>query len=277
MIIVQISDLHVQPAGERAYGIVDTNRHLQAAVQQINRLSPQPDVVVATGDLVDEGSIEEYEQLQALLAPLNAPLYFVMGNHDDRAAFRQVFPNLPYVPAEGFVQYVVEDWPLRLIVLDTLVAGEGYGNIDRDRLTWLGDRLAAAPDQPTVIFMHHPPFESGLYGMDRLRCRGDVALAQLIQQYPNVQRVACGHLHRSIQTVWAGTLCTVAPSTAHQVALQLAADQPPALVMEPPGLHLHLWHESAGLITHTALIGDFDAYSYKTREKITLYESAKNS
>lgn len=271
MIIAQISDLHVQPAGQLAYGLVDTNRHLQAAVEQLNRLQPQPDIVMATGDLVDNRTVPEYSMLKELLAPLQAPLYFVMGNHDDRTTFRHVFPHLPYMPSTGFVQYVIDDWPLRLIVLDTLVDGEGYGEIDAERLDWLDARLAEVPAKPTMIFMHHPPFETGLYGMDRLRCRGSEALAAVLQKYSHVQRIACGHLHRSIQTLWAGTLCTVAPSTAHQVALKLVEAAPPAFVMEPPGFHLHLWHEATGLVTHTSFIGDFAAYSYKTKEAIALY------
>ncbi|MEM6520202.1 MAG: phosphodiesterase [Cyanobacteria bacterium P01_D01_bin.71] len=270
MIIAQISDLHVQPAGERAYGIVDTNRHLQAAVRQLNRLDPQPDVVVATGDLVDGRTVAEYQVLRKLLAPLKAPLYFVMGNHDDRTVFRQVFADLPYMSAEGFVQYVIDDFPLRMIVLDTLVDGAGYGELDTERLSWLEARLAEAAKQPAVIFMHHPPFETGLCGMDQLRCRGNEALAAIIKRYPNVQRIACGHLHRSIQTTWAGTLCSVAPSIAHQIALRLRENQPPAFTMEPPALHLHLWHEQTGLITHTVFIGEFDAYSYITKEAIAL-------
>jgi 3',5'-cyclic AMP phosphodiesterase CpdA len=270
MIIAQISDLHVQPAGEKAYDIVDTNHFLQAAVEQLNRLRPQPDIVVATGDLVDERTEAEYVMLKELLVPLRSPLYFVMGNHDDRTAFRKIFSDLPYVPKVGFVQYTLEDLPLRIIVLDTLVDGEGYGLMDRDRLAWLEARLAENPDKPTVIFMHHPPFATGLYGMDSLRCRGSEALAALITRYPNVQRVACGHLHRSIQTLWAGTLASVAPSVAHQVALQLKEQQPPAFVMEPPAFQLHLWHEETGLVTHTAFIGDFDAYSYQTKAAIAL-------
>lgn len=271
MIIAQISDLHVQAAGQKAYGIVDTNGLLAAAIAQLNRLTPQPDVVIATGDLVDEGTPAEYAMLKTLLAPLKAPLYLALGNHDERTAFRQVFPELPYVPATGFIHYTIEDYPLRLIVLDTLVAGEGYGDMDAPRLAWLTAQLAAQPQRPTVILMHHPPFATGLEGMDRLRCRGHAALAALIAQYPNVQRVACGHLHRSVQTAWAGTMGSVAPSVAHQVALKLTVDQPPAFVMEPPALQLHLWHGEAGLVTHTAYIGDFDAYSYITKEPIALY------
>ncbi len=272
MIIAQISDLHVQPRGERAYGIVDTNAYLKAAIAQLNRLQPQPDLVMATGDLVDERTEAEYWMLRELVEPLQAPLYFVMGNHDDRTAFRTVFPDLPYMPSQGFIQYVLEDYPLRLIVLDTLVDGEGYGDLDAIRLNWLADCLAANPTKPTVIFMHHPPFATGLQGMDRLRCRGHEALAAIVQHYPCIQRIACGHLHRSIQTLWAGTIGSVAPSVAHQVALKLVIDQPPAFVMEPPGLHLHLWHANEGLITHTAFIGDFAAYSYATKEAIALYD-----
>ena len=272
MIIAQISDLHVQPPGAKAYGIVDTNQFLKAAVEQLNRLKTQPDIVVATGDLVDERTEAEYRMLRAILAPLKAPIYFVMGNHDDRVAFRKVFPNLPYMPDEGFVQYVLEDYPLRIITLDTLVDGESYGNIDAERLTWLEAQLAANPHKPTIIFMHHPPFATGLPGMDTLQCRGNEALATLISQYPCVKRVSCGHLHRSIQTMWAGTLGSVAPSVAHQVALKLTPDTANAFVMEPPAFQLHLWQEAMGLVTHTAFIGDFAAYSYQTKAAIALYQ-----
>ncbi|NER78200.1 MAG: phosphodiesterase [Leptolyngbya sp. SIO1D8] len=271
MIIAQISDLHVQPAGQKAYGIVDTNEFLRAAVEQLNRLKPQPDVVIATGDLVDESTEAEYWMLQEILEPLQAPLYFVMGNHDDRTAFRKVFNDLPYMPTEGFIQYVVDDYPVRLIVLDTLVDGEGYGNIDVERLAWLNTQLAKNANKPTIIFMHHPPFNTGIPGMDRIRCKGSEALAEVVSRYDCVKRVACGHLHRSIQTAWAGTIGSVAPSVAHQVALRLCPDSPNAFIMEPPAFQLYLWGEATGLVTHTVFVGDFAAYSYKTKEAIVLY------
>lgn len=271
MLIAQITDLHIQPEGEKAYGIVDTNQFLAAAVIQLNRLNPQPDRVIVTGDLVDEGSMAEYQALKSLLAPVQAPLYLAMGNHDHRAHFRQVFPELAYVPESGPVQYVIDGHPLRLIVLDTLVPSKSYGEIDASRLTWLEAQLAQAPDQPTVIFMHHPPFLMGIPGMDASRCRGAEALATLISRYPAVQRVACGHVHRSIQVNWAGTMGSVAPSVAHQVALRLTPTGTNAFVMEPPAFHLHLWHPEGGLVTHTQYIGEFDAYSYATKTSIALY------
>jgi 3',5'-cyclic AMP phosphodiesterase CpdA len=271
MLIAQITDLHIQPEGEKAYGIVDTNQFLAAAVTQLNRLTPQPDLVIATGDLVDEGSVAEYQALKARLALLQAPLYLAMGNHDQRAHFRQVFPELAYIPASGPLHYGIEGHPLRLIVLDTLVDGESHGEIDDGDLAWLGAKLAEAPEQPTIIFMHHPPFAIGIPGMDALKCKGAEALAALIRRYPAVQRVACGHVHRSIQVGWAGTVGSVAPSVAHQVALQLTTTETNALVMEPPAFHLHLWHPEGGLVTHTQYIGEFDAYAYATKASIALY------
>ncbi len=270
MIIAQISDLHVQPAGQKAYGIVDTNQFLAAAIAHLNRMNPQPDLVIATGDLVDEGTEAEYEMLRELVASLKAPLFFALGNHDNRTAFRHVFSQESYAPTTGFFQYVLTSFPVRIVVLDTLVEGEGYGDMDAPRLAWLADRLAEAPDTPTLLFMHHPPFETGIASMDQIRCKGGEAMAELIVQYPNVLRVACGHLHRSIQTLWAGTLGTVAPSVAHQVALRLTADFPAAFTMEPPGFHLHLWNPSSGVVTHTVPIGTFDAYSYETKAAIAL-------
>ncbi len=271
MLIAQITDLHIQPEGEKAYGIVDTNQFLAAAIAQLNRLNPQPDLIIATGDLVDEGSLAEYQALRSLLAPLQAPLYLAMGNHDHRQNFRQVFAPLAYVPATGPIQYVIEGYPVRLIVLDTLVEGASHGEIDRPRLRWLATQLDQAPEQPTVIFMHHPPFLMGIPGMDRSKCRGSEALATLISRYPAVQRVACGHVHRPIQVGWAGTIGSVAPSVAHQVALQLTTTGKNAFVMEPPAFHLHLWQPTGGLVTHTQYIGEFDAYAYATKAPISLY------
>lgn len=160
---------------------------------------------------------------------------------------------------DGFLHYVVEDHPLRLIGLDTVVPGAGHGEMDAARLAWLEGKLAQEPDQPTLIFMHHPPFRTGLVDMDNINCRNGEAMAEIVRRYPNVERVVCGHHHRPITTRWAGTIGSVAPSTAHQVTLDLLPHGNPAsFTLEPPGFHLHLWDSNAGLVTHTVNIGTFD-------------------
>src|SRR5437870_881255 len=112
MLIAQISDTHIKPEGVLAYGRVDTSAFLARAIDHILHLDPQADVVLATGDLVDGGTAAEYERLRHLLSPLPMPLYLIPGNHDDRDALRRAFAHHAYMPREGFIQYVVDDYPL---------------------------------------------------------------------------------------------------------------------------------------------------------------------
>src|SRR5438045_3093593 len=118
--LVQISDLHITAPGRRVAGRVDTAAYLRRCVARLGELVPRPAAVIATGDLVDAGTVLEYEALRDLLAPLAAPLYLMMGNHDDRAAFRAVFGAADYLRGGGeHVQYAFDAGPLRVIALDT--------------------------------------------------------------------------------------------------------------------------------------------------------------
>jgi 3',5'-cyclic AMP phosphodiesterase CpdA len=108
-----------------------------------------------------------------------------------------------------------------------------------------------------VIFMHHPPFMTGIAQMDVHGLASAAELADVVRRHRQVQRIVCGHLHRPIQALVGGTLATTAPSTAHQVALDLE-NEPLAFTMEPPACQLHVWNAGTGLITHTSYIGEFD-------------------
>jgi len=258
LLVAQITDMHIRPSGKKAYGVVDTEAMLRAAVKSILAQNRQPDVVVGTGDLTDCGLVEEYELLRDLLKPLSMPVYLIPGNHDRRDNLRRVFGGQGYLPEAGdYLHYTVEDRPLRLIALDTVVPGKGHGEMDAARLAWLGARLDEQPDRPTLIFMHHPPFPTGIQHMDSINCRNGEALAAVLKGRSNVERVVCGHHHRSIQIRWAGTIGSIAPSVAHQVVLDLMPHEDSTFTMEPPGYHLHLWRPDHGVITHTAFIGEF--------------------
>jgi 3',5'-cyclic AMP phosphodiesterase CpdA len=258
MILAQLTDTHIKLPGRLAYRRVDTAAHLARAVAAVNALDPQPDVVALTGDLVDFGRPEEYEHLRALLAPLRAPYLLLVGNHDERAALRAAFPEHDYLPRAGFVQYAVDRGPLRLVALDTVIPLRGDGELCAERLDWLDRTLAAAPGRPTVVMMHHPPFRTGIAHMDAQGLAGRGAFAAVIGRHPQVERIICGHLHRSIQSRVARTLASTCPATCHQVALDLRPHGRSAFVLEPPGYQLHQWTEGAGLVTHTAVVGEFD-------------------
>ncbi|HZA95896.1 MAG TPA: metallophosphoesterase, partial [Burkholderiaceae bacterium] len=130
MILCQISDLHIKPERRLAYGVVDTATMLERCVVQVNQLPQRPDAVIATGDLVDGGTAAEYSLLRELLSPLTMPLYLMPGNHDERQAMRQVFDDHPYLrSASPFIQYVINDFALRIIALDTVIPGQGGGSL----------------------------------------------------------------------------------------------------------------------------------------------------
>jgi 3',5'-cyclic-AMP phosphodiesterase len=258
MLIAQISDMHVKPEGALAYRRVETTTFLARCIAQICRMTPRPDVVLATGDLVDGGRPNEYERLRGLLTPLPMPVYLIPGNHDDREALRDGFTDHAYLPRDGaFIQYVIDRHPVRLIALDTLVPGKGSGLMCEQRIAWLAARLAEAPERPTVIFMHHPPFTTGIKHMDRLGLEGARAMGDVVKRHPQVEAVLCGHLHRPIQVRWCGTLASTAPSTAHQVALDLGDGGVAAFTMEPPAFLVHVWGPDTGLVSHTSYVGDF--------------------
>ena len=112
--------------------------------------------------------------------------------------------------------------------------------------------------KPTLVALHHPPFHTGIGHMDAQGLREPQALEAVIAKHGHVERVLCGHLHRSITHRFGGTIASTCPSPAHQVALDLADDAPSRFVMEPPGFQLHLWEEGRGLATHTAVLGEYD-------------------
>ena len=259
MLIAQISDVHIREKGAAKTVGVDTNGALSAAIEEVNGFSPMPDVVMITGDLAHSGKSAEYEMLGRLLDRLKVPCYLLLGNHDDRNAFRNVFNRLPYLSqGQTFCQYVLEDYPLRIIALDTTVNDHHHGELCRTRLAWLDDQLQKMPEKPTIIFMHHPPIRVGIDWMDGIGLlSGAAELAEIVRRHPQVQGLHCGHIHRTIQSSLGSTLVGVAPSTCYAVALDLVPQGKVMLVSEPPGLHLHYW-DGDRVITHCATLEHAD-------------------
>lgn len=257
MLVAQLSDPHVPAPGKLLYGRVDTAAFFVRAVRAVAALDPAPDLVILTGDLVDNGEPAEYTHLRELLAPLAMPVFAIPGNHDIRGPFREAFAGDGYLPPDGFLHYAVEDYPLRLVALDTLIPGKGGGELCAGRLAWLERTLAAAPQRPTMILMHHPPFATGIEFMDRSGLAEPAAFAEIVARHPQVERITCGHLHRVIARRFAGTIVGTAPSTAHQFQLNFISGAPLRMVFEPPGYQLHLWRDGDGLVTHTISLGDW--------------------
>jgi 3',5'-cyclic-AMP phosphodiesterase len=259
MLICQLTDLHVRPAGKPANRVSETNMFTERAFRAVARLNPSPDVVVITGDLTDCGLDEEYANLNRLLRKfLPMPVFVIPGNHDRRGNLRAGLKHLPGVAVDPhYVQYTVDEYPVRLVMLDTLVPGAGHGELGPEQLEFLDRALAAAPDKPTIVGMHHPPFACGIAHMDRINLRNIPGFAAIIGRHRQVERIICGHHHRPIVARLAHAIASIAPSVAHQVEMTLNPHDSGAFNFEPPAFQLHRWTAADGIVSHTVYVEDF--------------------
>lgn len=266
-LLVQLSDTHVTHPGRLLSGRVDTASALRHAVSRVLRLQPRPVAVLISGDLVDAGHPAEYGQLRELLQPLidaGLPLALMPGNHDAREPLQATFADQPGVhcgePAAPAIQYALDlPGPLRLVVLDSLQPGRPEGGFDDARLAQAQGLLSERPGVPTLVALHHPPHATGLAVMDSMALQqGLSGFEALIAAHPQVQRVVCGHLHRLTLGRVAHAASFSAPSTAHQVALDLAPEAPLAITLEPAGWLIHAWGPGLPLVSHLALAGEHD-------------------
>jgi len=253
MLIAQVSDTHIVPPGELLFGTIDSAANLARVVERIQQLDTRPDCVLATGDLTQQGEPESYRLLRELLAPLDVPVYVIPGNHDKRETLRQAYSECSWMPSRAGapIAYAVDLGPMRVLALDTLLEGAEHGVLDDDQLDWLAARLDEAPDLPTLIMLHHPPINCGVRLIDTLKLARPERLGAIVARHAHIERVLCGHLHRTLHARWCGTSVSVAPSTAEQMRSVFQPDAAVESIAEPPGFQLHFWHPVDRLITHT--------------------------
>ena len=217
MLVAQISDTHLlSPASDLPAAQLRADC-LERCVAAINRESP--DAVILTGDTVQHGQADEYGWLRELLAPLQAPLYLVPGNRDDNEELRRAFADAPFLPATGpFLHYAVEDFDTRLVAVDSTQAGERKGRFCEQRQAWLEATLGAQPERPTLLFIHHPPFDVGDHYVGGYRRPAEVAALQsIVERHEQVTGLLCGHVHWPVSRDWAGTQARIMPSVAIDV------------------------------------------------------------
>lgn len=257
-LLAQVSDMHIKAGGKLSYRVVDTEGSLERCVAHLLALPQRPDAALFTGDLTDFGKPDEYDNLARLLAPLTMPVFLMPGNHDDPAAMRAKFPSHAYMRQRpGKLDYVIDEFPLRIVALDSTIPRQSAGELTAGQLAWLDETLEAAPAKPTLVALHHPPFWTGIGHMDKMPLANPADLEAVVARHPQVERVVAGHLHRPIVKRFGGTVASTSPSPAHQVALDLSDDAASRFVMEPPAFQLHLWREGVGLVSHTVAIGEF--------------------
>ena len=263
MLIAQITDIHlgfVPDAPDE-----DNRQRLDATLALLTTGVNRPDLLIVSGDLTDRGDVGSYRRYAEAIRDCPFPVYPCLGNHDARDAFAEVFPHVP-MPG-GFLQYCIAFDGLRIVVLDTLEPGRQGGGFCAERAVWLSARLQEDRTTPTIIAMHHPPFDAGI---DWIGTQDGEPwarrFAQTIAGHAQVRAIWCGHLHRPIVTVWNGVPVTVCPATTAQLALDLrpidaeTMDDRAMVTDDPPGYALHLWQTDT-LVTHFDIVRPRDVYA----------------
>lgn len=263
LLFAQLSDAHVGHDLGFLGGRMDTLAALRRAIAHVVALRPQPDFVLFTGDLTEHGSTAEYEAVAEALSALPMPAYAVPGNHDDpqraRQSMERYMPVAPDAPGSACC-YHLRHGDLHLLALDTVVPRQSHGAVAPEQIAWLARTLAQCQGEPVLLFMHHPPMPTGIEAMDACSLRaGSEELAALVREHGRVQGLLCGHLHRAVQMQFGGAPLHVAPSVAHQIALDLRPGAPLRARLEPAQVSLHRWSITQGLCTHASYIDDFGA------------------
>jgi len=252
VLVAQISDTHIL-APESDHPAAELRGDcLRRTVADVNR--QQPDAVIFTGDTVQHGQPDEYARLRGLLAPLEAPLYLVPGNRDDKNEMRAAFGDFSYLKITGeFLHYVIEDYDTRLVGIDSTLAGERKGRFCERRQAWLDKTLSERPDRATLLFIHHPPFDvDDHYVGGYRRPEEATALERIVNRHPQVIGLLCGHVHWPVERVWAGTQARIMPSVA--VDVRKGIDE--AEAQDRPVYLLHRLSGETGLVSQARRVDD---------------------
>ena len=235
---LHLTDLHVVAPGKLASGVLDTRTQLREAVDRLMEVREQIGplgAVLVTGDVSDDGSPESYSFARAELERLELPLLLIPGNHDDRAAMRAAFSDLPSMPDAGLIDWFAEVGETCVVGLDTLVEGQGGGRLRPESLALLGQSLAAAGDRPVIVAMHHPPLRTGIKFMDAIGLENLSDLRSLMAEAKGDITIVSGHVHGVYRGRVGRHTVFTAPATCSAFALDRRIDAPVGFFKGPTG------------------------------------------
>jgi 3',5'-cyclic-AMP phosphodiesterase len=249
--ILHLSDTHLLAGNVPLGGRYDTAANLRRTLAAVENLGIRPDAIIFTGDLTDLGEPDAYQSLRDTVEPvaarLGAPIIWVAGNHDERAALRRDLLGLE--PTEEPVTAVHDLRGLRLIVLDTTVPGWHHGDLDDAQLAWLQQELATPAPLGTILAMHHPPLPSHIPLFDILELRDQGRLARALAG-SDVRAILAGHLHYSTSGTFAGVPVSVAAATCYTMDLARPAAEVNGM---DAGQSFQLVHVYDDTITHAVV------------------------
>ncbi len=253
ILIAQITDTHIVAKDKHWMNLPKsaTAQRLQTVVEHINCLATRPDLVIHTGDISDAGDIESYLHAKELLDKLEARYYLTCGNHDNFSNLKKVFAQHDYFLTDNFSHYVIEDLPIRIIVLDSQVIGEDYGTLCSARIEWLRKVLLSSKKH-TLIFIHHFPIKVKDEVFNQINLLNNYELESIVSEHDNILGIFCGHSHYGAASIYGGKLCFVSPSTApvHIIRNNKCA----GLTLSSPSYSLHKYSSSWSIASSIVVV-----------------------
>ncbi|AYF73796.1 metallophosphatase [Nocardia yunnanensis] len=221
LILVQLTDTHLRAAGEQVLDAVDTHATLLRVLERLRTGGRRIDALLLSGDLTDNGAPEAYRRLRTAVEPvaaeLGAQVLYVMGNHDERAAFGAELLDLtPPIDTALPHDRVFDVDGLRVIGLDTTTPGRHDGRLEPEQLAWLTERLRVPAARGSLLVLHHPPLPSAIPAAEFLKLRNADQLAEVIAG-TDVRMIVCGHNHMTAASVLAGVPVWVGPALAYRI------------------------------------------------------------
>ena len=210
-LVAQITDIHLFSDSSKELLGLPTSKSFEAVIEQLKKLRPQPDMLLLTGDLSQDGTPESYRRVANLLNPLQIPTYWLPGNHDRPPVMEQVLNQYPIYPQKSFQ---AGSW--QFLLLNSHAPGCVHGHLSAQELNWLDQQLKLVGEQPTIIALHHPPFRVSSDWLDTNTLQNSEDLFAVIDRYPQVQMVVFGHIHQEFDQWRRGVRYLGSPSTSIQ-------------------------------------------------------------
>lgn len=201
--------LHAQPDA-RMRGVNTYDTFLAVIHSALSDAAP-PEIILATGDLVQDETRAGYERFRDTLGPLGIPVCCVPGNHDSPRLMAEVLATPPFQ-----VGGTIDRNGWRLILLDTHRRGDDGGWIGREQLLSLDAWLAESPAEHVLICMHHHPVPVGSRWLDGVALHDPEDFLDIIDAYPRVRGILWGHVHQAFDRRRDGIRLLSTPSTCSQ-------------------------------------------------------------
>ncbi len=214
--VFQLTDAHLFVDAETEFCGV---RPYEGFVRIWNAVAAQltdGDIVVISGDLAQDEKLETYKVLRELLADHLQQCRLIPGNHDNREAMHEVFPEI--IQSNGsHICFCSTLGAWQILGLDSRVDGSVYGRIEADQVTWLSAQLDTACSENALLFLHHHPIDIGSPWMDAIGLTERGALFDYLQKRPAAIKLICnGHIHQEFEGNIGNIAVLGTPSTAFQ-------------------------------------------------------------